>query len=100
MSLSLGQVVSMEVLLRPVTPYLLPGLLALPLIVTLARRLPAVTEETRRNQLRTVLAIISSYFLLNLPYAINLLVQYGLQLSQQKHRSACNPLSHFSRYSH
>ena len=35
---------------------------------------------TRKEKLKTVLAIVASYFLLNLPYAVNLLAEYGVQL--------------------
>ena len=38
---------STQVILRPITPYLIPGLLATPLIVHLARALPSVEQETR-----------------------------------------------------
>ena len=39
---------SLKVILRPITPYLIPGLLAAPVIVHLARLLPSVEQETRQ----------------------------------------------------
>ena len=36
-----------KVILRPITPYLIPGLLAAPVIVHLARALPSVEQESR-----------------------------------------------------
>ena len=39
--------ISSKVILRPITPYLIPGLLATPVIVHLARALPSVEQETR-----------------------------------------------------
>lgn len=88
----------MEVILRPLTPYLLPGLLALPLILRLARALPGVEDERTRIKMRTILLLTSSYFLLNLPYSANLLVEYGLRLSQQPHRSSRQPI--LPKYTH
>lgn len=41
------KVITIKVILRPITPYLIPGLLATPLIVHLARALPSVEQETR-----------------------------------------------------
>ena len=37
----------------------------------------------RKEKLKTVLAIVTSYFLLNLPYAVNLLAEYGVQLKTE-----------------
>lgn len=92
MSLTLGQVVSMELILRPLTPYLLPGLLLAFPITFLFRRLPEVTEPGRAATLRTILILVSSYFILNSPYAINLVVEYGLRLSLVPHNfvAVCN----------
>jgi len=91
MWLTLSHVVSMEVILRPITPYLIPGLLAIPVIVHLARALPSVEQETRKEKLKTVLAIVASYFLLNLPYAVNLLAEYGVQLNtENSFATICN----------
>merc|ERR1711892_160978 len=92
MDLSLGHVVSMELILRPLSPYLVPGLMAAYPIYHLAKLLPQVTEENKAAKVRTILYLVGSYFILNSPYSINLLVEYGLRLTQATHDwvAVCN----------
>merc|ERR1712168_47737 len=92
MSLNLAQVVSMELVLRPLTPYLVPGLILIYPIISMFKLLPEVTEQGRAATVRTVLYLVTSYFILNSPYAINLLVEYGLRLTQVPHSyvAVCN----------
>ena len=42
-----------------------------------------IITKPRKEKLKTVLAIVASYFLLNLPYAVNLLAEYGVQLKSE-----------------
>merc|ERR1719369_896086 len=93
MNLTLSQVVSMEIIMRPLIPYVLPSLVCLPLVVYLSRHLPDVQEVNRKAKLRIIFIIVASYFLLNLPYAITLLVEYPLLLNRSpstNYGSLCN----------
>ena len=51
---------------------------------------------TRKEKLKTVLAIVASYFLLNLPYAVNLLAEYGVQLKTATRQAKVQFLSDLS----
>ena len=51
---------------------------------------------TRKEKLKTVLAIVASYFLLNLPYAVNLLAEYGVQLKTATRQANVQILSDLS----
>ena len=51
---------------------------------------------TRKEKLKTVLAIVASYFLLNLPYAVNLLAEYGVQLKTATRQANVQFLSDLS----
>lgn len=92
MNLTLSQVVSMEILLRPVIPYILPAIIGLPMVVYLHKMLPDVQEATRKTKLKIVLLVVGSYFLINLPYAIILCVEYGLMstLHSVSYATVCN----------
>ncbi len=75
MTLSMAQIVSMEIILRPITPYLLPMLaLSYPLVrITLIVR--AMDGGKARQTLKSILMMVWSYFALNLPYAILLVAE-------------------------
>jgi len=92
MQLTLGQIVSMELVLRSLSPYLVPCLAVAYPIVQLIRLLPGVEEPQKIATLRTIIYITVSYFVLNSPYAINLIVEYALRLSQTHHSfvAVCN----------
>jgi len=81
MPLTLGHVVSMELVLRPITPYLLPGLLCIYPLICVGRLRAGVTEERKHATVTTILCMVVSYFILNAPYSLNLLVEYALRLS-------------------
>ena len=65
MQLTVGQVASMELVLRAVTPYLLPAALAALPVVRLVRLLPGIQEPRRSVLARTILVLVISYFALN-----------------------------------
>jgi len=65
MHLTLGQVVSMELVLRSLTPYLVPALLVAFPIVQLIKLLPGVEEPNKMATVKTILFITVSYFVLN-----------------------------------
>jgi len=92
MQLTLGQVVSMELVLRSLTPYLVPSLLVIYPIVQLMKLLPGVEEPYKIATVRTIAYITVSYFALNSPYAVNLIVEYALRLSSTSHSfvAVCN----------
>jgi len=92
MQLTLGQIVSMELVLRSLSPYLVPCLVVVYPIVQLVRLLPGVEEPQKIATLRTIIYITVSYFVLNSPYAVNLIVEYALRLSQTHHSfvAVCN----------
>jgi len=94
MNLTRHQVLSMEIIMRPLTPYLLPSLVALPLALYVWRLLAGVEEAIRKARVRCALTLVLSYFLLNVPYAIILLVEYRMLLeedySRARYRTVCN----------
>jgi len=94
LNLTRHQVLSMEIIMRPLTPYLLPSLVALPLALYVWRLLAGVEEAIRKARIRCALTLVLSYFLLNVPYAIILLVEYRMLLepdfSLARYRTVCN----------
>lgn len=92
MKLTLSQIMAMEIILRPITPYLLPGLLMIPVIYKLVKLMSSVEDTRLALTVRTVIYLASSYFLFNGPYATNLLIEYGLKLSdtEHNHTALCN----------
>eukprot|EP00092_Neocalanus_flemingeri_P031052 GFUD01033732.1.p1 GENE.GFUD01033732.1~~GFUD01033732.1.p1 ORF type:complete len:321 (+),score=59.67 GFUD01033732.1:139-1101(+) len=92
MKLTLGQVVSMDLILRSLSPYLVPCLLVIYPVMQLTKLLPGVEEKHKSATVRTILTITVSYFALNSPYAVNLIVEYALHLSSSPHSFAavCN----------
>ena len=51
---------------------------------------PPHHHPPRKEKLKTVLAIVTSYFMLNLPYAVNLLAEYGVQLKTENRHGNIN----------
>jgi len=92
MQLTVGQIVSMELILRSLSPYILPCFFAVYPIIQLIRLLPGVQEPHKKAIVRTIIYITVSYFILNSPYAVNLIVEYALKLSQTEHSfvAICN----------
>jgi len=74
------QIIWMEIILHPLTPYLIPSLVALPLALYLFKLLSGVEEDIRKARIRCALTLVLSYFLLNVHYAITMLVQYWMRL--------------------
>jgi len=100
MELTSYQVRSMELVMRPLTPYLVPGLaILLTEIVLLLRSKSSlhqlskqVTEPNRVSMLATVRSTVLSFFILNSGYAVILLVEFSLMMTGQLHNRAalCN----------
>jgi len=92
MHLTLGQIVSMELVLRSLSPYLVPALFLVYPILQLLKLLPGVTEPKKIATVRTILYVSVSYFIFNSPYAVNLIVEYALKLSITEHNmvAVCN----------
>lgn len=82
MTLTVGQIISMEMLLRPVVPYMIPSAaLCWPLVI-LSKGLEAIEVPKLRSQIKTILLITWTYILLNLPYSILLITEYVMQWVQ------------------
>jgi len=92
MQLSLGQIVSMELILRSLSPYVVPCLVVVYPIIRIIQLLPAVQEPYKIATVRTIIFIAISYFMLNSPYAVNLIVEYAIRLSNTEHSfvAVCN----------
>jgi len=92
MQLSLGQIVSMELVLRSLSPYVIPFLLLAYPIIRVIRLLPGVQEPHKIATVRTIIYITVSYFMLNSPYAVNLIVEYAIRLSNAENNfvAVCN----------
>jgi len=92
MQLSMGQIVSMELILRSLSPYVVPCLLMVYPIVQVIRLLPGVQEPHKIATVRTIIYITISYFMLNSPYAVNLIVEYAIRLTDTQHSfvAVCN----------
>lgn len=80
MDLSNFQIYSMELVIRPLTPYLIPALLlAYPLFkVTTTYR--CMDEGKAKPIVFTILTITWSYFIMNLPYALVLVRETSSQI--------------------
>lgn len=84
MDLSNFQIYSMELVIRPLTPYLIPALLlAYPLFkVTTTYR--CMDEGKAKPIVFTILTITWSYFIMNLPYALVLVRETSSQILGDK----------------
>lgn len=76
MSLSAAQILSMELILRPITPYILPMIVLLyPLVkTTLAAHAMAADAKAKWTLMASVV-IVWSYFACNLLYALLLIAE-------------------------
>ncbi len=68
----------MELLLRPILPFLLPALLVPWPIYLLWKTLRVIDEPDLKSQIKTVVMILSTYVLVNLPYSIVLIIDYAM----------------------
>lgn len=84
MSLSMAQIVSMEIMLRPITPYLLPMLLLSYPLVRMTLVVKSMDQTKARSTLKSILVIVWSYFALNLPYAILLVAESVGHITRDK----------------
>ena len=82
MSLTKADIVSLEVLLRAVIPYLLPSiLLPYPLLI-LYKSSQHIDGQRLQLQILIIIKIALVYIFINLPYSITFLVQYSMMLSK------------------
>ena len=82
MQLSQAQVVALEVILRPLIPYLIPAIV-LPWPLMELRRVQASVEGQKlRSQIRTTLCLTWAYIILNVPYAIVFIIHYVALLKE------------------
>ena len=67
---------ALEVILRPLIPYLIPAIV-LPWPLMELRRVQASVEGQKlRSQIRTTLCLTWAYIILNVPYAIVFIIHY------------------------
>ena len=82
MSLTQADIVSLEVLLRAVIPYLLPSIfLPYPLMI-LYKSSQHIDGQRLKLQILIIIKIAMVYIFINLPYSITFLVHYSMMLSK------------------
>ena len=82
MSLTKADIVSLEVLLRAVIPYLLPSILLPYPLMILYKSSQHIDGQRLQLQILIIIKIAMVYIFINLPYSITFLVQYSMMLSK------------------
>ena len=76
LKLTSAQIVSMEIMLRPVIPYMIPALLLPWPLIILRSTLTSVEGSKLKCQIQTIIIIGWSYICLNIPYSLTFLAHY------------------------
>jgi hypothetical protein len=77
--------VAMEIMLRPIVPYVIPSLLMIYPIIRLIENLTDVEETNRKVVVKISIILAITYIAFNSLYALILLVEHGLQLSSSSY---------------
>ena len=76
MRFSPAQIIALEVVLRPLIPYIIPALLLPWPLIKLRRTLSSVEGIKLKSQIQSVVIIGWAYIILNLPYSLIFIVHY------------------------
>ena len=75
MALTTNHIVALEITLRPITPYILPLLIVIYPLYTVTKVVQSMDESKTKTTLFSCVLLAWSYFSMNLPYALLLIVE-------------------------
>ena len=78
MTLSKADIVSLEVLLRALIPYVIPAIVFPYPLLILYKTSQDIVGTKLKMQIRIIINIVSVYMLVNLPYSITFLIHYTM----------------------
>ena len=81
MQLTNLEVLSMEITLRPITPYIIPAIVLLYPLYKVTKTFRSMDESKVKSTLFCILVITWSYIAMNIPYAVFLIYEYWAMLS-------------------
>lgn len=81
-NLSIFSILVSELICRPITPYLLPLALIIYPLFRATQTVRTMDESKVKSTLFTIMVIVWSFFIMNLPYALLLVTESSAQISQ------------------